>query len=45
MQDSARGIISLLGETAFDGAFADDLARTNLTAILQQHGLGNVRSL
>lgn len=41
MQDSARKIISLLGETAF----ADDLARTNLAAILQQHGLGNVRSL
>jgi adenine-specific DNA-methyltransferase len=28
-----------------DSAFADDVAKTNLTAILQQHGLGNVRSL
>ena len=28
-----------------DGAFADDVAKTNLTAILQQHGLENVRSL
>jgi hypothetical protein len=28
-----------------DSAFADDVARTNLTAIFQQHGLGNVRSL
>jgi adenine-specific DNA-methyltransferase len=28
-----------------DSAFADDVAKTNLSAILQQHGLGNVRSL
>ena len=28
-----------------DSAFADDVAKTNLTAILQQHGLGNVRSI
>ena len=28
-----------------DGAFADDVAKTNLTAILEQRGLGNVRSL
>jgi len=28
-----------------DSAFADDVAKTNITAILQQHGLGNVRSL
>ncbi len=28
-----------------DAAFADDVAKTNLTAILQQHGLENVRSL
>lgn len=28
-----------------DSAFADDVAKTNLTAILQQHGLTNVRSL
>ena len=28
-----------------DSAFADDVAKTNLAAILVQHGLGNVRSL
>ena len=28
-----------------DSAFADDVAKTNLAAILQQHGLSNVRSL
>jgi adenine-specific DNA-methyltransferase len=28
-----------------DSAFADDVAKTNLAAILSQHGLGNVRSL
>ena len=28
-----------------DSAFSDDIAKTNLTAILQQHGLENVRSL
>jgi len=28
-----------------DGAFADDVAKSNLTAILQQHGLEHVRSL
>jgi adenine-specific DNA-methyltransferase len=28
-----------------DSAFADDVAKTNLTAILQQHGLENVKSL
>ena len=36
------------GETTVvfrDSAFADDVAKTNLTAILEQHGLGNVRSL
>jgi adenine-specific DNA-methyltransferase len=36
------------GETSVvfrDSAFADDVAKTNLTAILEQHGLGNVRSL
>lgn len=36
------------GETTVvfrDSAFADDVAKTNLTAILDQHGLGNVRSL
>ena len=36
------------GETTVvfrDSAFADDVAKTNCTAILQQHGLRNVRSL
>ena len=36
------------GETTVvfrDSAFADDVAKTNCTAILQQHGLGNVRSI
>ena len=28
-----------------DSAFEDDVAKTNLTAILEQHGLGNVRSI
>ena len=28
-----------------DSAFADDVAKTNLTTILQQYGLENVRSL
>ncbi len=28
-----------------DSAFADDVAKTNLAAILEQHGLANVRSL
>ena len=28
-----------------DSAFADDVAKTNLSAILQQHGLKNVRSI
>jgi len=28
-----------------DSAFADDVAKTNLAAILQQHGITNVRSL
>ena len=28
-----------------DSAFADDVVKTNLTAILEQRGLGNVRSL
>ncbi|MFH1737451.1 MAG: site-specific DNA-methyltransferase [bacterium] len=36
------------GETSVvfrDSAFADDVAKTNLTAILQQYGLENIRSL
>ena len=40
--------LSPAGETSVvfrDSAFADDVAKTNITAILQQHGIGNVRSL
>lgn len=40
--------LSPAGETQVvfrDSAFADDVGKTNLTAILQQHGLTNVRSL
>ena len=36
------------GETTIvfrDSAFADDVAKTNLAAILEQRGLGNIRSL
>jgi adenine-specific DNA-methyltransferase len=36
------------GETSIvfrDSSFADDVAKTNITAILEQHGLQNVRSL
>ncbi|MGC4004068.1 MAG: site-specific DNA-methyltransferase [Pirellulales bacterium] len=36
------------GETTIvfrDSAFADDVTKTNVTAILQQHGLTNIRSL
>ena len=28
-----------------DSAFADDVAKTNLAAMLEQRGLGNIRSL
>lgn len=41
-------VLKPAGETTVvfrDSAFADDVAKTNLTAILQQHGLTNVRSL
>jgi adenine-specific DNA-methyltransferase len=40
--------LSPAGETTIvfrDSAFENDVAKTNLTAILQQHGLENVRSL
>jgi adenine-specific DNA-methyltransferase len=43
-----RKTLSPAGETQIvfrDSAFADDVAKTNLTAILQQHGLETVRSL
>jgi adenine-specific DNA-methyltransferase len=36
------------GETTIvfrDSAFADDVSKTNMAAILDQHGLGTVRSL
>jgi len=40
--------INPAGETAVifrDDAFADDVVKTNVAAILDQHGLKNVRSL
>ncbi len=40
--------LSPAGDTTIvfrDSAFANDVSKTNLTAILQQHGLENVRSL
>ncbi len=43
-----RAELAPAGETTVifrDSAFVDDVAKTNLTAILEQHGLGNVRSL
>jgi adenine-specific DNA-methyltransferase len=43
-----RKTLAAAGESTVvfrDSAFADDVAKTNLTAILQQHGLENVRSL
>jgi adenine-specific DNA-methyltransferase len=54
VQPLALGLVSWhkelnpAGETTIvfrDSAFADDVAKTNLTAILQQHGLTTVRSL
>ena len=54
VESLAHGIIawqkemSPAGETSVvfrDSAFADDVAKTNLTSILQQFGLANVRSL
>lgn len=50
----AQGIVSWYQELApvgdttcifRDSAFTDDVAKTNLTAILEQHGIQNVRSL
>lgn len=41
-------LLAPAGDTTFvfrDSAFADDVAKTNLAAILQQHGLANLRSL
>ena len=54
IEDLAHGIaewheeVAPAGDTTIvfrDSAFADDVAKTNLTAILEQRGLGNVRSL
>ena len=54
MESLAQGIITWHKELApagdttcvfRDSAFADDIAKTNLAAILQQHGLETVRSL
>ena len=54
VESLAQGIVEWHGELAPEGesqvvfrdsAFADDVAKTNLTAILQQHGLTNVRSI
>ncbi len=43
-----RGELASAGDTSVvfrDSAFEDDVAKTNMAAILEQHGLGNVRSL
>jgi adenine-specific DNA-methyltransferase len=46
-QEICRKELAPAGESTVvfrDSAFADDVAKTNLAAILQQHGLENVRS-
>ena len=46
--EKATQALAPSGETTVvfrDSAFADDVAKTNLVAILEQRGLGNVRSL
>jgi hypothetical protein len=46
--DSAAQALAPSGESTVvfrDNAFADDVAKTNLTAILDQQGISNVRSL
>jgi len=54
VEDLAQGIIKWYQELApvgevtcvfRDSAFVDDVAKTNMAAILQQHGIQNVRSL
>ena len=54
VEELAQGIVSWheelnpAGESTLvfrDSAFTDDVAKTNLAAILQQHGLKNVRSI
>jgi adenine-specific DNA-methyltransferase len=54
VDDLAKGIVGWHKELApatettcvfLDSAFADDVAKTNLATILNQHGISNVRSL
>ena len=54
VEELAQGIVSWhkvlapAGDTTCvfrDSAFADDVAKTNTAAILEQHGIANVRSL
>jgi adenine-specific DNA-methyltransferase len=54
VESLAMGIVSWRAARAFDGdvtcvfrdsAFSDDVVKTNLAAILEQHGFANVRSL
>lgn len=54
VEELAQGIVTWYKELAptkdttcvfRDSAFADDVTKTNLSAILQQHGIKNVRSL
>ena len=54
VEQLALGITDWLGELEYtgdatvffrDSAFVDDIAKTNLTEILRQHGVKNVRSL
>ena len=54
VEDLAQGIIDWhkelepAGDTQVvfrDSAFANDIAKTNMTAILEQHGIAHVRSL
>ena len=43
-----RKVLAPAGDTTCvfrDSAFADDVAKTNLAAILEQNGITNVRSL
>ena len=54
VEDLAMGIIGWHKELAPEGdtqvvfrdsAFTNDIAKTNMTAILEQHGIAHVRSL
>ena len=44
-QDAGAILVPFFSYHFRDSAFVDDVAKTNLTAILQQNGLENVRSL